>query len=117
MKVQAEQQAQQMKIQPEEQAQKMKIQAEQQTQQMKMLAEKQTQQMKILADEMKAMILTSMQTETADFPNKLAPLHASHLQTTRTPSPTPSTHSEGPGSLRLPTKSQMQSNVETTVCT
>ncbi len=66
---------------------------------------------------MKAMILTTMHTETADFTNKLALLHASRLQPTRPPSPTPPTPSGGPGSLLQPTKSQMQSNVETTVCT
>ncbi len=57
-------------------------------------AQQQAQLMKLLADKMEAMILTSKQPETADPPKFLGPLHASHFQTKRTPSPAQSTTSD-----------------------
>ena len=87
-----------MKFVAEEQTWHEKTQAERLTQlefRAEQQAQKQDQQMKILADEMKAMILTSLKTETADSPNDLAPLPALRRQTTRTPSPTLPTYTPG----------------------
>ena len=68
---------------------------------------------------MEAMIVTFKQPETADPPKFLGPLHASHFQTKRTPSPAHSTHSSDSESDLQQTKltPQMQPDVETTVNT